>query len=171
MMADRDPMNGSKPEPKLISSTEIMHPNQYAWMRARSELTPDQRMDLDYLNSVGLLVAPEPEQKPYVKKSEKKFEWDGELELIINGVKIDIDDKMMKIKQEYFDKAKRPPLRKYVEALQSFGYSKEKVNKVIDRHIWMKTHKKEMQAEFDRLWPPEKKKMTVKKALKAVVKH
>lgn len=176
LMADRAPTNGIKPKPKPVSSTEILYPNQYAWLKARSELTPEQRSDPVYLAKVGLLVAPDPEQKPYVKKEVKNFEWDGGLKLVIkveeDHVKVNIDTKMMEIHRNYFDKAKKPPLRKYVEALQSFGYSNDQVNKVIDRHIWLKTHKKEMQDEFDRLWPPERKKTIVnKKPLKAVIKH
>lgn len=177
LLVDRSPTHGVIPPPPPPPTKKILYTKDYDWLRARSELTPEQRMDPNFLRSVGLLIHDEPEQKPYVerKEKEKEFSWSGGIKCVfkVEGdyVRFHIDTKMMDIQKNYFDKAKRPPLRKYVEALQSFGYSNEKVNKVIDRHIWLKTHKKEMQAEFDRLWPPEKKKMSVKKALKAVIKH
>jgi len=178
LMAALSPTHNIVTPPPPPSSTAIMFPNQYAWNRARSELTDEQRMDPAYLKSVNLLVGPDPEQKMYVKKKfvEDPYAWSGGLKLVIkvdgDGVRVNIDTKMMDIQKDYFDKQKRPPLRKYVEALQSFGFPNNVVNKVIDKHIWNKSHKKEIQEEFDRLWPPDKKKSTVvKKPLKAVIKH
>lgn len=177
LMADRSPSHMIPLAPRRPSSKDIIYPNQYAWHRARSELTPEQRMDPAYLKSVNLLVAPDPEQKINIKKVVyNPYTWSGGLKLVLkvneDYVSVNIDTKMMDIQKNYFDKARRPPLRKYVEALQSFGFPNDKVNKVIDKHIWNKTHKKEIQEEFDRLWPPDKKKSTVvKKPLKAVIKH
>ena len=178
LMAALSPTHNIPQPPPPPSSTAIMFPKQYAWNKARSELTDEQRMDPAYLKSVNLLVPPEPEQKLYVKKKvvADPYAWSGGLKLVLkvgeNGVSVHIDTKMMAIQKDYFDKQKRPPLRKYVEALQSFGFPNDMVNKVIDKHIWKKSHKKEIQEEFDRLWPPDKKKSAaVKKALKAVIKH
>lgn len=177
LKAALSPTHNIPTPPPKPSSKEIMYPKQYEWLRARSELKDEQRMDPAYLKSVNLLFGPEPEQKMHVKKVVvDEYAWSGGLRLVLKvvdgGVKVNIDTKMMAIQKDYFDKQKRPPLRKYVEALQSFGFPNDKVNKVIDKHIWNKSHKKEIQAEFDRLWPPDKKKSTVvKKPLKAVIKH
>jgi hypothetical protein len=177
LKADLSPSHNIPLPPPKPSTKEIMYPKQYEWLRARSELKDEQRMDPAYLKSVNLLLGPEPEQKMHVKKVVvDPYAWSGGLKLVLKvvdgAVKVNIDTKMMAIQKDYFDKHKRPPLRKYVEALQSFGFPTDKVNKVIDKHIWNKSHKKEIQAEFDRLWPPDKKKSTVvKKPLKAVIKH
>jgi len=178
LMATLSPTHNIVTPPPPPSSTAIMFPKQYAWNRARSELTDEQRMDPAHLKSVNLLVPPDPEQKLYVKKKfvADPYAWSGGLKLVLkvgeDGVSVHIDTKMMAIQKDYFDKAKRPPLRKYAEALQSFGFPNKIVNKVIDKYIWNKSHKKEIQEEFDRLWAPDKKKSTVvKKPLKAVVKH
>ena len=163
LKADLSPSHNIPLPPPPPSSKAIMFPQQYAWIKARSELTDAQRMDPAYLKSVNLLIGPDPEQKMHVKKVVADHdEWAG----------FETDTKMMAIKKDYFDKGKRPPLRKYVDALQSIGFPNDKINKVIDKHIWNKTHKKEIQEEFDRIWPPDKKKSTVvKKPLKAVIKH
>ena len=163
LKADLSPSHNIPLPPRKPSTKEIMYPKQYEWLRARSELEDAQRMDPAYLKRVNLLVGPDPEQKIQVKKVvTDQNDWSG----------FETDTKMMAIQKDYFDKGKRPPLRKYVEALQSIGFPNDKINKVIDKHIWNKTHKKEIQAEFDRLWPPDKKKSTVvKKPLKAVIKH
>ena len=177
LMADRSPTHNIPLPPRKPSTKEIMYPKQYAWLRARSELSDEQRMDPAYLESVNLLVGPDPEQKMHVKKLVvDEYPWSGGIRIVLKvvdgAVSVNIDTKMMAIQKDYFDKGKRPPLRKYVEALQSFGFPNDKVNKVIDKHIWNKAHKKEIQEEFDRLWPPDKKKSTVvKKPLKAVIKH
>ena len=177
LKADLSPSHNIPLPPRITSSTAIMYPKQYAWLNARSELEDEQLMNPAYLKSVNLLVAPEPEQTMHVRKVVvDEYPWSGGLRLVLkvgeDGVSVHIDTKMMAIQKDYFDKHKRPPLRKYVEALQSFGFPNNVVNKVIDKHIWNKSHKKEIQEEFDRLWPPDKKKSTVvKKPLKAVIKH
>jgi len=187
LLADRAPYS---PPPKKVfkPSKEIMYPETYKWLMARSEITPEKsKQALDEYNKTGdseaylkaMHLGPrEEDHKIYVEVKKKEPEpWSGLTKLILkvegDYVKVHVDGKMHDVYQKYFNKGKRPPLRPYVEALQSFGVPEKNIHAVIDAHIWRKKHKDEIQKEFDRLFPPDKKKTTVnpKKVLKAVIKH
>lgn len=187
LLADRAPYS---PPPKKVfkPSKEIMYPETYQRLAKRSELTTEKRVELlnqynedgnlqKYLEGMHLNPVDEPEPKVQTRKKEEYPVWWGyaKLVLTIDGdqVKAHVDGKLGDIHKKYFAKAKKPPLRPYVEALMSAGYPTATINKVIDGYVWWKKNKHEMQMEFDRLFPPEKKKSTVavKKVLKAVVKH
>ncbi len=187
LLADRAPYS---PPPKKVfkPSKEIIYPETYKWLMARSEITPEQsKQALDEYNKTGdteaylksMHLGPrQQDHKSYVEIKQKEPEiWWGFAKLLLNiegdHVKVHIDGKMGDIYEKYFNKGKRPPLRPYVEALQSYGVPEKNIHKVIDTHIWRKKHKDEIQKEFDRLFPTDKKKSTVnpKKILKAVIKY
>lgn len=188
LLYDRAPTHYVPKPVKPAYSNEILYPNDYKWGMARSEITYEQkeealaeyRRDGDsekYIKTLHLSTR-EVDQKPNVALKKVEAEpWSGLIKVIfkIEGdqVKVHVDGKMHDVYQKYFNKGKRPPLRPYVEALQSFGTPEKQIHAVIDAHIWRKKHKDEIQAEFDRLFPPDKKKSTAvkKKPLKAVVKH
>ena len=178
------------PPPKKVfkPSKEIMYPETYKWLMARSEITPEQsKQALDEYNETGdteaylkrMHLGPRKEDhKVYVEvKKKEPYVWSGFAKLILkvegDHVKVHVDGKMADISKNYFNKGKRPPLRTYVEALQSFGTPEKLIHTVIDNHIWRKKHKEEIQADFDRIFPPDRKKgvVAVKKVLKAVIKH
>ena len=187
LLADRAPYS---PPPKkvFVPSKEIMYPETYQRMLKRSELTTEKREELfqqyqkdgdteKYLREMHLYPVPEPENKVEVPKKKEQPVWWGYAKLVLtiegDHVNVHVDGKLGDIHKKYFDKAKKPPLRPYVEALMSAGYPTATINKVIDGYVWWKKNKKELQADFDRLFPPEKKKgtATTKKVLKAVIKH
>ena len=187
LLADRAPYS---PPPKKVfkPSKEIMYPETYKWLMARSEITPEQsKQALDEYNETGdteaylkhMHLGPREEDHKTtveIKKKEQPIWWGyAKLVLTIEGdeVKVHVDGKLGDIHAKYFAKAKKPPLRPYVEALMSAGYPTATINKVIDGYVWWKKNKKELDAEFNRLFPSEKKKSTVavKKVLKAVIKH
>ncbi len=188
LLADRAPTNQPKKPVKQYYSKEIIYPETYKWLMARSEITPEQsKQALDEYNKTGdteaylkaMNLGPrEQDHKIHVEIEKKKPEvWSGFAKIILkvedDYVKVHIDGKMHDVYQKYFNKGKRPPLRPYVEALQSFGVPEKNIHSVIDAHIWRKNHKDEIEKEFDRLFPPDKKRTTVstKKVLKAVIKH
>jgi hypothetical protein len=166
-----------------------MYPKQDEWLMRRSELTTEKREELyqqylkdgdsdKYIKGIcmdGYLDEYTPPPAPPAKKEQPIFWGYAKLVIKVEGdhVKVHVDGKLGDIHAQYFNKAKKPPLRPYAEALMSAGYSADVVNKVIDNYVWWKKNKQLMQDEFDRLFPPEKKKGTVvkKKVFKAVVKH
>lgn len=166
-----------------------MYPNQREWFLRRSELTTEKREELfqqyqsdgdttKYLKAIHMLPLPEPDIKipDAAIKKEVPIIWGyAKLILKIDGdhVKVHIDGKLGDIHVNYFQKAKKPPLRPYAEALMSSGKTPDQVNKVIDGYVWWKKNKQLMQEHFDKLFPPEKKKGTAvkKKEFKPVVKR
>jgi hypothetical protein len=187
LLADRAPYS---PPPKKVfkPSKEIMYPETYKWLMARSELTTEKRQELmsqynatgdsqAYLSAMHLAQRKEDIKPEVIVKKSEPLVWLGYAKLVLtiegDRVKAHVDGKMADISKNYFNKGKRPPLRTYVEALQSFGTPEKLIHTVIDNHIWRKKHKEEIQAEFDRIFPPDRKKgvVAVKKVLKAVIKH
>ena len=184
--------NVEKKKKPYTSPTAIMYPKQYEWLNSRSELTCEKREELlhqyqkdgnteKYLKGIHMLPPREPDMTMTANEAPPKIEerpifWGyATLVLKIEGdhVKVHVDGKLGDIHVNYFQKAKKPPLRPYAEALLSAGRSATQVNNVIDGYVWWKKNKDEMQSQFERLFPPEKKKSTVttKKVLKAVVKR
>lgn len=167
----------------------IMYPETYKRLVHRSELTTEKREEIfqqyqkdgdteKYLKAMHLYPVLEAENKTTraPKKKDAEIFWGyAKLVLTIEGdhVKVHVDGKLGDIYANYLNKGKKPPLRPYIEALMSAGTPTEKVNKVIDGYVWWKKNKNELQADFNRLFPGEKKKGTVtqKKVLKAVIKH
>jgi hypothetical protein len=188
LLADRAPYYPPQNKKVFKPSKDIMYPETYKRLVKRSELTTEKREEIfqqykkdgdtdKYLKAMHLYPIIEPEANTQIQKKKENSVWWGYAKLVLtiegDHVKVHVDGKLGDIQAKYFDKAKKPPLRPYVEALMSAGTPTEKINKVIDRYVWWKKNKNEFQMEFDRLFPPEKKKGTViaKKVLKAVIKH
>lgn len=95
------------------------------------------------------------------------------LEVTGDKVKLILSTGMWKMYEEYFSKAKRPPVGKYLRALKNANYPVEKLNQVVKQYEWFETWQGDAyDEEFERLFPTtgSKKSAVVKKALKAVKK-
>jgi len=188
LLASREPTSVPKKQGPAPLKGHL-YSTQNEWLLRRSELSTEKRDEFyqqyqrdgdtnKYLKEMHMLPYPEPDiliPEAEVKKERPIFWACATLVLKVegDGVKVHIDGKLGDIYAKYLNKAKKPPLRPYAEALLSAGRTPEQVNKVIDGYVWWKKNKAEMQKEFDKLFPAEKKKGTVvkKKEFKAVVKR
>jgi hypothetical protein len=89
----------------------------------------------------------------------------GKIRCTVSGHMIDLHN-------DYYAKCKKPPIRKTIAALRGYGASEDIINKTFARHMWRIEHKDELDEEFNRRFPGDKKKPpAIKKALKAVIKY